>query len=380
MYSLLDYGRFLRDTRRVDAYAAALRRAVTPGSVVVDIGTGTGILALLACKFGARRVYAIEPGDVIQVAQELAAANGYADRIEFIQSVASRATPGEAADVIVSDPRDVFPLVGHYLPSLLHARRHFLAPGGTLIPARDTLWVAPAHAPKLYGGCAAPWEGNGYGLDLRAGRRLAVNQWRKARVPREHLLAEPTCWATLDYATVQGSDVRGSVSWTMRREGTAHGLAAWSDAMLAEGVTLSNAPGEPDLVYRTAFFPFTTPIALVHGDMVSVDLEATLIGDDYVWHWNTRVLRRGEPALVKANFEQSTESPGAPSRAPAAGASRGAPKLGVAGEIDRFILTRMDGATSLGEIAREICLRYATHFATWQDALAYVGELSDRYS
>jgi hypothetical protein len=40
----------------------------------------------------------------------------------------------------------------------------------------------------------------------------------------------------------------------------------------------------------------------------------------------------------------------------------------------------MDGATSLGEIAREICLRYATHFATWQDALAYVGELSDRYS
>lgn len=90
MYSLAGYGSMIADRVRMDAFAQALRQATTPESVVVDIGTGTGILALLACRFGARRVYAIEPDDAIQVAREIAAANGYADRIDFIQAVSTK--------------------------------------------------------------------------------------------------------------------------------------------------------------------------------------------------------------------------------------------------------------------------------------------------
>jgi|SRR5438105_12126415 len=78
------------DGVRSDAYARALRECIRPNSIVLDIGTGVGIWALLACQFGARRVYAIEPNDVIQVAREIAAANGYADRIEFIQDISTR--------------------------------------------------------------------------------------------------------------------------------------------------------------------------------------------------------------------------------------------------------------------------------------------------
>jgi type I protein arginine methyltransferase len=380
MYTLLDYGLFIRDRRRVDRYAAALRRAVTPGSVVVDIGTGTGIFALLACKFGARRVYAIEPGDVIQVAREIAAANGYTDRVQFIHRESARATLAEPADVIVSDLRDVLPLFGQHLPTVIHARRHFLAAGGTLIPELDTLWVAPAHAPALYGRYAGPWEGNGYGLDMRAGRRAAVNRWRKGRVAPEQLLAEPKSWARLDYAGLQSPDVHGAVSWTIGREGTAHGLSAWFDSTLAEGIRLSNAPGEPELVYGTAFFPFTAPLALAPGDTMSVDLGAELVGDDYVWRWDTRLSRGDEPDLVKADFKQSTVPEGAPAGWPSRGDSDRVPTLGHGGELDRFILTRMDGATSLGEIARQVWLGYGGRFSTWRDALTYVGDLSDRYS
>ena len=78
------YGFMIADNARMDAYVEALRRAVGSDSVVVDIGAGTGVFSLLACQFGARRVYAIEPAVAIQVAREIAAANGYADRIEFI--------------------------------------------------------------------------------------------------------------------------------------------------------------------------------------------------------------------------------------------------------------------------------------------------------
>src|SRR5882672_2715616 len=101
MYSVADYGALIADTVRMGAFVAALKRTVRPGSVVVDIGTGTGICALIACALGARRVYAIEPNDAIEVAREIAAANGYTDRIEFHQAVSTDVTLPERGDVIV---------------------------------------------------------------------------------------------------------------------------------------------------------------------------------------------------------------------------------------------------------------------------------------
>ena len=103
MYSISNYGAMIADRVRVRAYAEALRQAITRDSVVLDLGTGTGIFALLACRFGARRVYAIEPSDAVQVAREIAAANGFAGRIEFWQALSTDVTLPERADVIVSD-------------------------------------------------------------------------------------------------------------------------------------------------------------------------------------------------------------------------------------------------------------------------------------
>jgi predicted RNA methylase len=46
VYSLAGYGRMVTDNLRTDAYAEALKREIKTGDVVVDIGTGPGILAL----------------------------------------------------------------------------------------------------------------------------------------------------------------------------------------------------------------------------------------------------------------------------------------------------------------------------------------------
>ena len=86
MYNVQVYAAMIYDTRRVEAYQRALQLAVNPNSVVVDIGTGLGILAFLASKAGARKVYAIEPDEVIAVARELAQINSL-ERIEFIEGV-----------------------------------------------------------------------------------------------------------------------------------------------------------------------------------------------------------------------------------------------------------------------------------------------------
>jgi protein arginine N-methyltransferase 1 len=305
MYDLSDYGLMMGDRRRLGAYVTALRRLVKPGDVVVEIGTGPGILAVLACQLGARRVFAIEPNDVIQVARAIAAANGFADRVECIQALSTRVTLPERADVIVSDLRDVMPLFGEHIASIVDARTRLLAPGGVLIPHHDTLWAAVVSASEVYERHVGAWDGGGTGVDMGPGRAMAINAWCKARLTPEQLLVEPAQWATLDYTSVTSPNTSGTASMVVTRDGTAHGLSLWFDAHLAPDVICSNAPGQPPLLYGSAFFPWPNPVALHVGDQVHVKLRADFVSGEYIWQWESRITR-GESSAPEVCFKQST--------------------------------------------------------------------------
>jgi protein arginine N-methyltransferase 1 len=381
MYSITEYGEMIADRGRTDAYARALRQVIKPGCVVLDIGTGTGIFAMLACKYGAGRVYAVEPSDAIQVAREVAAANGYTDRIVFIQNQSTRINLPERAQVIVSDLRGVLPLFQGHLISIADARRRLLVPDGVLIPRCDTIWAAVVEVPELYRQMTSPWDNNGHCLDMPAARRIVVNTWRKIRVAPDQLLSEPCSWTKLDYTAIESPDVDAEVDWTAARAGTAHGACIWFDATLADGISFSNRLGAPELIYGQAFFPWSAPVALAVGDRVSVTLRADLVGDDYIWGWDTRVLDQGDPGRIKADFKQSTffGVPLSPAQLRKRAASH-VPVLDEDGQIDRQILALMDGEISLGEIARRIQDLFPARFALWRDALTRVGELSKKYS
>ncbi len=381
MYSIRAYGEMIADSVRMAAYARALREAVKPGSVVLDIGTGTGIFALLACRFGARRVYAVEPGDAIPVAREIAAANGCAESIEFLQARSTEISLPESADVIISDLRGVLPFHKHHLPAIVDARRRLLAPGGVLIPQKDTLWLACIEAPDLYREIATPWSGNDYGLDMRAGQRFVHNSWRKAHPKPGQMLTGPRCCGSIDYATVESPDLASEVISRANRAGTAHGFCVWFDATLADGIQFSNAPDGPAAIYGKAFFPWPEPVRLDAGDAITVKLGAKLVGDDYVWSWDTCVLSQGDSRAIKADFKQSTffSEPVSPSKLRKLAACH-VPALNDDGLIDRLILQMMGDAVPLGDIARYLASQHPNRFARWQDALTRVGELSARYS
>ena len=379
MYSLAGYCAMIADRVRTGAYAEALRRAVQPGAVVLDIGTGTGIFALLACRLGARRVHAVEPDHAIQVARETIAANGYADRVVFLQDSSTRLTLPERADVVVSDLHGVLPLFGHHLPALADARRRHLAPGGVLIPQRDVLRAAVVEAPEEYARHVTPWGVNDFGFDLRAASRLLGNTWRKARFKPEQLLTEARRWVQLDYGTREDPGAAGEVTWAVARAGTGHGFACWFDATLLPGVGFSNAPGEPELIYGQAFFPWADPVALLPGDTVAVDLRADLVGADYVWRWDTRVV--GADGRGKAEFKQSTffGVPLAPARLRRRAADF-VPTPDEDAQIDLFVLGLLCGGTALGEIARRLAARFPGRFPGWPQALTRVSDLSERYT
>jgi len=364
----------------MDAYVQALRQSVKPGSVVLDIGTGTGICALLACQFGARRVYAIEPSDAIQVAREIAAANGFADRIEFIQDLSTKISLPERADVIVSDLRGVLPFMGHHFASIADARKRFLAPDGKLIPQQDTMWAAIVDASELYEGYVEPWDKYNYGFNMQAARKIVLNTWGKGRVEPEQLLTEPKVWAQLDYSTLESANIGAEIDWKVTKAGQAHGMLIWFDTMLTTGVGFSNAPGGGATVYGSAFFPFSRPVQLQLDDEAQVRIKINFVADDYIWSWQTGI-RDNQAESVKAQFQQSTffGTPLSPMQLRKR-ASEFLPTLNEEGQLMQFVFSRMTGAISLGEIADQLLAKFPSSFANHQEALTKVSVLSQNYS
>jgi PRMT5 arginine-N-methyltransferase/ribosomal protein L11 methyltransferase PrmA len=346
---------------------------------VMDIGTGPGIWAVLACELGARRVFAVEPDGIIQVARETAVTNHCSDKIEFIEKISTRVELPIQADVIISDLRGVLPQAPSNIPSVVDARRRFLAPGGALIPRRDTVWAAVVEAARSYGEVVEAWEQNALKQDLSPARRRAVNTLQNARAKPDQLLTKPKLWATVDYTTIEDPDVKGGLEWTVERAGTGHGILVWFDTDLTDDVSFSNAPGAPETIYGSVLFPWQNAVSLAVGQKLSLNLEAKLVGDDYVWRWTTDVEPSNGTANPRIHFDQSSLQGAVISlRALQKQASNHVPHLSEEGLIHRRILQMMDGRTSLGDIAQRLAAEFPTRFTRWQGAISYVAAVSQK--
>jgi protein arginine N-methyltransferase 1 len=374
LYSVADYRDMIDDPVRREAYERALAAAIEPGASVIEIGTGVGYFAIVACRVGAARVVAIEPDPAIQLAAELARINGCADRIRFVQDLSTRVTL-EPADVLVSDLRGVLPLTESHLRSIVDARRRLLRPGGALIPGRDTMWVAITEGPAS---TTHPTPGNSSGIDLTPLDRVVANSWWKVRLTPDQLLTEGRAWHTIDYRTVERSDIEGTVELDAIRSGHARGLCVWFDTDLYEGIGFSNAPGAPPAIYGQAFFPLPEPIRLDAGDRIRLDLRAKLVGSDHVWTWRGRVLEGG---AAGQSFAQSTFY-GTP-LVPAELKKRAdvfVPRLSRQGEAHAWILSRMSASMPLRAIAEGAASAFPDLFPDFKQALRQVADLSQQFS
>jgi protein arginine N-methyltransferase 1 len=162
----VEHARMLHDDRRTNDYIAALRRAVRPTDIVLDVGTGSGVLAIAAARAGARHVYAVEASDIADVAERVFARNGVQDRVTLIRGWSREIELPERADLMVAEIIGNEPLEEEILETTLDARRRLLKPGARLIPQTLELMARPLLVPDAE-------------ARQRAIGRRAVERWRE---------------------------------------------------------------------------------------------------------------------------------------------------------------------------------------------------------
>ncbi|HEX5182618.1 MAG TPA: 50S ribosomal protein L11 methyltransferase [Allosphingosinicella sp.] len=139
----------VRDKLRNQAYRQALEQAVTPGCTVLEIGTGTGLLAMMAAQAGAGRVFTCEADPAVAMAAErVIARNGLSDRVRVIarhsSAIAAEADLGGPADILVSEIVSNDLLGEEVLDAMEDAVGRLVRPDGAIIPARGRILVALA--------------------------------------------------------------------------------------------------------------------------------------------------------------------------------------------------------------------------------------------
>jgi type I protein arginine methyltransferase len=378
MYSLFDYGQMLADNPRREAYSKAILASVRPGDAVLEIGCGPGLFSLLACRAGARKVYAIDSEEIIHHARELAADNGLANRMEFLHGDSRYVTLPEQMNVIVSDIRGSLPFFGRAIACIEDARRRLLLPGGILIPRRDVLKAALIDAAEYYSRLTSPWQTCESGISLSRSLLLILNGCYTTNFDADQLLTESKSWWVLDYQSGAVADAAADLCFKVAQAGTAHGICVWFETELFDGIGFSTAPNGTRGVYGQRFFPWPQSVALEAGQEVQVRLAADLVGEDYIWRWETQIT---SPSGAALHFRQSTFE-GA-EFTPAALRCRAAdfvPALSGGGLVDRWLLHAMDGKTSLRQIALAAAQHFPAVFPRWEDALHRAAELARQFS
>ncbi len=217
----VEHARMLHDDRRTSDYVAALSQAVRPGDVVLDIGTGSGVLAIAAARAGAKQVYAVEASDIAEAAERVFALNDMGDRITLVAGWSREIELPEPADLLVSEVIGNEPFEEEILETTLDARRRLLKPGARLIPNALTLFARPLLLPEtearqraLGRSAVERWRGL-YGIDFEplvdAAAPGPVNSPTEAEVAATWPpVGPPTVLAVLDLTAFDAATVRAA--------------------------------------------------------------------------------------------------------------------------------------------------------------------------
>ncbi|KAI4379449.1 hypothetical protein MLD38_005745 [Melastoma candidum] len=244
----------LSDRVRMDAYYNSVfkNKKHFQGKTVLDVGTGSGILAIWSAQAGARKVYAVEATKMSEHARALVKANNLQDVVEVIEASMEDVTLPEKVDVIISEWMGYFLLRESMFDSVICARDRWLKPNGVMYPSHARMWMAPIRSALVnqkmnqYEGAMDDWYSfleetkSYYGVDMSILTRSFDEEQKKyflhtslwSNLQPEEVIGTPAIVCEIDCltATVQDiAEVRSQFSCKIHTDARLCGFGGWFD-------------------------------------------------------------------------------------------------------------------------------------------------------
>ncbi len=234
----------LHDAARNRAYRAAIEQ-FAPGRRVLDIGTGSGLLAMMAARAGAASVIACEQDPrLAHTAREIIARNGLSDRITVIAkpsfALDRRRDLDGGVDCVVSEIFSENLLGEGVLSALAHARAELCDPGAVFLPEQASIRIALAEVPAIK---EPPGEAEGFSLTPFA-RHVPARRPIRSDHPHLALRSLPQSAFTFDWTADNDPPASGrSISRLESTGGTINAIVQWLELRFSTGLSYENAPG-----------------------------------------------------------------------------------------------------------------------------------------
>lgn len=261
---------------RNNAYFLGMQSAIAPERSVLEIGTGSGLLSMMAAKLGARNVVTCEAVSLIaETAQKIIEQNKYRDCIRVLPKTSFDIEVGkdvpEKADILIHEIFSSELISEHVLPAIEDAKRRLLKPGARILPAVASIMVALVGGEELG---KYVYVKDSFGFDLRN-----FNAITPRKIPlygddlNPRLLSDDIEAFRFDFMNESSFPPQSKTLEVMSKdEGLCYGVMQWIRMEFDEKVAFENHPSLNKSVsnWQRTVFRFDEPIYLKPGLLVSV--------------------------------------------------------------------------------------------------------------
>jgi type II protein arginine methyltransferase len=275
----------LNDIGRNEQYDRAIRQVVDTQSTVLDVGTGSGLLSMMAARAGAQKIYTCEVvPPIAEVALAVIASNGYANRIQVIAKKSDELVLGidipKRLDILVTETIDSALIGEGIIPIIKHARKYLLKPDAKVLPMGATVFASLVESETVL---KMNRVDRAVGFDVSGFNQLATSGAYPVRLGllSHRLLCEPIAVCQFDFEQDGLERRQFELPIVPQASGMCHAVAFWFDLYLNEATTISNAPSNSQTHWKQAIQCLPRPIELKAGTPVQLSVKQDLTRFDF---------------------------------------------------------------------------------------------------
>tara|TARA_B110000483_G_C18173440_1_gene534106 strand:- start:489 stop:2213 length:1725 start_codon:yes stop_codon:yes gene_type:complete len=274
----------MNDEIRNNAYFEAIKLATKDNPLVLDIGTGSGLLSMMAVSNGAEKVITCETSKTIaDVAKKIILKNGYEKNINVINKKSTDLIIGEdlpkTADLIISEVLSAGFVGEGARTTILDAKKRLLKKNGKMIPESGSIRIS------LLGNNSEVFESvaveNTHGFDLSEFKSISPNKFSLRLKEKPIILSNPENAFDINFFDEKEiTNEEKIIHLKVNKDGLCLGLIQWLKVRLYKEIEYENIPGKNSSHWPTPVYTFDKPLKVKIGDILQIK---AFLGEDRLW-------------------------------------------------------------------------------------------------